>query len=426
MSSPLDFTLTLVSSSSVSALACRNCGAELRHVVTDLGVSPLCESYLSAAQLRQAETFYPLCAYVCEACWLVQVQDFAPPEAIFSEYAYFSSFSDSWVEHARSYAERVVERFNLRRDDAFIVEIASNDGYLLKHFVARGVAVLGVDPAQNIAEVANRAGVPTLSAFFGAELAERLAAEGKSADLMAANNVLAHVPDINDFVLGFKRLLKPEGVITFEFPHLLRLLRERQFDTIYHEHFSYLSVLAVEAILTRHGLKLFDVETLSTHGGSLRIYAAHADSGHAETANVAAVRAQEKDAGLDRLATYLSFDEEVQHVKHSLLRLLLELKRQGKTVAGYGAPGKGNTLLNYCGVRSDLLSYTVDRNPYKQGKFLPGTHIPIFAPDMLAETKPDYILMLPWNLKDEIAAQLDYTRAWGARFIVPIPQARVW
>lgn len=407
------------------SLKCRNCAHPLEHVFADLGVSPLCESYLTREQLLEMEAFYPLCAYVCENCLLVQVQDFEAPDAIFSEYAYFSSFSKSWLEHARRYAEAVTKRFSLG-DDSFVVEVASNDGYLLKNFVEQGIPVLGIDPAQNIAKVARQKGVPTLAEFFTEALAERLAQSGKRADLIAANNVLAHVPDINDFVAGFKALLKPEGVITFEFPHLFRLIEERQFDTIYHEHFSYLSILAVERIFAQHSLRIFDIETLSTHGGSLRIFVTHEEANaHKETPRVAAVRAEEKAAGLADVGTYLTFNDTVIEVKHALLTLLLELKAQGETVVGYGAPGKGNTLLNYCGVRDDFLSYTVDRNPYKQGKFLPGTHIPIHHPDKIAQTKPDYILILPWNLRDEIVEQLAYARAWGAKFIVPIPAATV-
>ena len=404
-------------------VSCRNCGQGLEHVFLDLGVSPLCESYVSEAGLREAETFYPLCAYVCGNCFLVQVQDFETPEHIFREYAYFSSFSQSWLEHAKTYSDMMIERFKLN-ENSFVVEIASNDGYLLQNFVRQDIPVLGIDPARNIAEAAREKGVDTLAEFFGQALAKGLAKE-RQADLIAANNVLAHVPDINDFVAGFSELLKPEGVATFEFPHLLTLIQERQFDTIYHEHFSYLSLFALEPIFARHGLRVFDIETLSTHGGSLRLFVAHDSAAHTETNKVNDLREHEKAGGLDSLDTYLGFEAEVRDLKHNLLRLLLDLKAQGKTAAGYGAPGKGNTLLNYCGIYPDLLSYTVDLNPYKHHKYLPGTHIPIYPPDKLAETRPDYIMLLPWNLKDELLKQLDYARDWGAKFIVAVPEPQI-
>ena len=405
-------------------LCCRSCGARLAHVMADLGASPLCESYRSAEQLREPETFYPLCAYVCSSCLLVQVQDFETPEHIFREYAYFSSFSSSWLEHARRFAEAMTERLSLN-ENSLVLEVASNDGYLLRHFAARRVPVLGVDPARNVAEAARRAGVPTLTEFFGRALAERLAAEGRAADLIVANNVLAHVPDINDFVAGFPLLLAPEGIISFEFPHLLELLAGRQFDTIYHEHFSYLSLLALTPVFARARLRVFALERLSTHGGSLRLFVSHAGSSRPQEPSVEALLEAERRAGLAELATYTRFGAEVVALKHDLLRLLLRLKAEGRTVVGYGAPGKGNTLLNYCGVGRDLLAYTVDRNPYKQGKFLPGTRIPIYAPERIEETRPDFVLLLPWNLETEITAQLAHIRDWGGRFIVPIPTPRI-
>lgn len=404
-------------------LCCRNCGKPLGNVFTDLGISPLCGNFLTAKQLREMEAFYPLCAYVCSHCYLVQVQDFETPEAIFREYAYFSSYSDSWLEHARSYSHTVIDRFQLN-SDSFVAEIASNDGYLLKNFVAQGIPVLGIDPARNVAVAAKQHGVPTLTEFFSNTLATELK-QTRPADLMIANNVLAHVPNINDFVAGFATLLSEQGVATFEFPHLLNLIEYLQFDTIYHEHFSYLSLVALEGIFARHGLRVFDVETLPTHGGSLRLYVTHLGANHLETPRVAAVREQERQAGLHTLEGYLNFDDKVRDLKHKLMRLLLDLNAQGKTVVGYGAPGKGNTLLNYCGIHSDLLAYTVDRNPYKQGKFLPGTHIPVYSPDQLEQTCPDYIMLLPWNLKDELMQQLAYTRKWGAKLIVPIPEPHI-
>ncbi len=420
---------TLSTSPAVSETApdllCRFCGATLAHRFADLGAQPLCESYLSAAALHAPEPFYPLTAYVCAECLLVQVEAFESPEAIFSDYAYFSSYSTSWLEHAKRYAERVTDRFGLGQE-SLVVELASNDGYLLKNFVERGIPALGIDPAANVAEVAESRGVPTLVAFFGSEVARKLAREGKRADLIVANNVLAHTPHLNDFVAGIKLLLKPDGAATLEFPHLLTLIRENQFDTIYHEHFSYLSLLSVERIFAAHGLALFDAEELPTHGGSLRIYVRHVESEALETASsLEALREKERAAHLDTLAPYLAFNEQAAKTKHKLLSLLIELKGTGASIAGYGAPGKGNTLLNYCGVRGDFLDYTVDRNPYKQGLFLPGTHIPIHAPEKIYETKPDFVLILPWNLKDEIMDQMASIRDWGGRFIVPIPEASI-
>jgi hypothetical protein len=356
----------------------------------------------------------------------VQLQEYVSPEAIFSEYAYFSSYSDTWLEHARVYTDHVIERFRLNRD-SWVVEIASNDGYLLQWFVARGIPVQGIEPAANVAQVAVRRGVPTLVKFFGQETARDLAASGRQADLLIGNNVLAQVPELNDFVAGLKILLAPGGVISMEFPHLMRLVEGNQFDTVYHEHFSYFSFLAVESVLAAHRLVVFDVEELETHGGSLRIYARHLeDSSKAVGQRVTELRAKEEAAGLRRLHYYSAFAERVQDTKRRLLEFLTQTKRQGSTIVGYGAPGKGNTLLNYCGIRTDFLDYTVDRSPYKQGKFLPGTHIPIYAPAKIRETRPDYVLILPWNLRREIMSQLDYIRDWGGQFVVPIPEVRVY
>ena len=406
--------------------ACRFCEAPLQHVMVDLGMSPLCESYLSADQLHRMEPFYPLIVYVCDACWLVQLDQYVSAESIFSEYAYFSSFADSWVAHARRYTEMITERLGLDQA-SFVVEVASNDGYLLQHFVEQSIPVLGIEPAANVAQTAIEKGVPTDVCFFGAAVASQYALAERQADLLIGNNVLAQVPDTNDFVEGLKLLLKPQGVITMEFPHLMRLMADNQFDTIYHEHFCYFSLVAVESIFAAHHLRLFDVDLLPTHGGSLRIYACHeAAATHAETERLAQLRQEEQAAGVSRLDCYQSFTEQVKETKRKLLSFLIEAKRQGKTVAGYGAPGKGNTLLNYCGIRTDFLSYTVDRNPYKQGKFLPGTHIPIMHPDRIRETRPDYLLILPWNFKDEIMAQCAYVREWGGQFVAPIPEVTVY
>ncbi len=388
-------------------------------------MSPLCESYLTRDQLNQMEPFYPLHAYVCSECFLVQLEEYVSAEHIFSEYAYFSSYSTSWVEHARLYAEAMIARLRLG-PASHVVELASNDGYLLRHFVARAIPCLGIEPAVNIAEVANRQGVPTLVKFFGEELARELVATGKQADLIVANNVLAQVPDLNDFVGGMKILLAPRGMATVEFPHLLRTMQGMQFDQVYHEHFSYFSLTTVERIFRAHGLTVFDVEELATHGGSLRIFVRHAeDASHPLQESVGHLRSREAEAGLTRLERYADFAAEVNKTKRALLSFLIEAKNAGKLVVGYGAPGKGNTLLNYCGVRSDLIDYTVDRNPFKQGRFLPGTHIPIHHPDRIAQTRPDYVLILPWNLKNEIKEQLAFIREWGARFVVPIPQVQI-
>jgi SAM-dependent methyltransferase len=401
------------------------CGTVLRHTFVDLGMSPLCESYVPSEKLNQMEPFYPLHVYVCETCFLVQLEEYVAPEEIFSEYAYFSSYSDSWVEHMRRYADLITERLGLGRD-SLVIEVASNDGYLLQHFVKKRIPVLGIEPAANVAKVAVERGIPTLVKFFGEQTATELAAAGKQADLICGANVLAQVPKPNDFVKGLRILLKPRGVVTIEFPHLMRLMADNQFDTIYHEHFSYFSFVSAERIFAAQGLTLFDVEELPTHGGSLRVYARHAeDSTKPVTGRTEELRQREIDGGLQRVETYASFGEQVKETKRKLLEFLIAVKRDGKTVVGYGAPGKGNTLLNYCGIRTDFLDFTVDRNPYKQGKFLPGTHIPIHHPDRILEVRPDYVLILPWNFKDEIVRQMAYIREWGGRFVVPIPEVTV-
>jgi 2-polyprenyl-3-methyl-5-hydroxy-6-metoxy-1,4-benzoquinol methylase len=405
---------------------CRFCGVVLQHTFVDLGMSPLCESYLKTNQLNQMEPFYPLHVYVCMQCFLVQLEEYVNPKHIFSEYAYFSSYSDTWLAHAKAYIELMIDRFQLD-STSHIVEIGSNDGYLLQHFVERGIPVLGIEPAANIAQTALEKGVPTRVQFFGEQVARDMAGAGEQADLLIGNNVLAQVPALNDFVRGMRILLKPHGIITMEFPHLMQLMEGNQFDTIYHEHFSYFSFLTVEKIFAAHGLAIFDVEELPTHGGSLRIYIHHIeDAVHTSTPRVFDLRAREEAAGFTRLARYFAFAEQVKGTKRKLLTFLIEAKRQGKSIAGYGAPGKGNTLLNYCGIRTDFIDYTVDRNPYKQGKFLPGTHIPIFHPDKIKESQPDYLLILPWNFKDEIMTLMSYVRDWGCRFVVPIPEVEIY
>jgi predicted TPR repeat methyltransferase len=406
-------------------LGCRFCGAPLSEVFVDLGASPLANSYLEPEDLARAEVFYPLCVYVCGECLLVQLPEEERPEAIFSDYAYFSSFSDSWLLHAKRYAEAMIERFDLGAGHQAI-EIASNDGYLLRWLKERGIPVLGVEPAGNVAAAAEAAGIPTVVKFFGEETARGLVAEGKRADLLIGNNVLAHVPGLNDFVAGLKILLAPAGVLTMEFPHLLRLMAEDQFDTIYHEHYSYFSFTTVRKVFAAQGLTLFDVEELPTHGGSLRIYARHdEDTSKAVGERVADLLAREAAAGLGSLETYRSFGERVQRVKWGLLRFLIATREAGKSIAGYGAPAKGNTLLNYCGIRTDFLDYTVDRSPHKQGRYLPGVRIPIHGPDRLRETRPDYVLILPWNLKEEIVEQMADVRSWGGRFVVAIPEVEI-
>lgn len=404
---------------------CRFCGAALRHTFADLGMSPLCETFLTPDELNAMEPFYPLHVRVCDECFLVQLQEYVSPADIFSEYAYFSSYSDAWLAHAREYVDAMIALRGLG-SDSLVVELASNDGYLLQYFVQAGIPVLGIEPAANVAAAGVEKGVPALVEFFDEDLARRMVGEGRRADLIVGNNVLAQVPDLNTFVAGMSVLLAPGGHITIEFPHLLRLMEENQFDTIYHEHFSYFSLLAAERIFSAHGLTIHDVEELWSHGGSLRIHAGRTADGVPEpSARMLAVRDAEARAGLHRIETYAAFAEQVRETKRALLDFLIGVKRQGAQVVGYGAPGKGNTLLNYCGIGTDFLDYTVDRNPYKHGRFLPGTHIPVHDPSRIAETKPDYILILPWNLRDEIHAQLEYTAEWGARCVVPIPTATV-
>ncbi len=399
---------------------CRLCGASLTHTFVDLGMSPLCESYVAAERLDEPEAFYPLHVRLCDSCLLVQLPAYVSGEDIFSDYAYFSSYSDSWVAHAERYAEAMIARLDLT-EASLVTEVASNDGYLLQHFLARGVPVLGVEPAGNVAEAARSRGIRTVVEFLGAETGQRIAGEHGQADLVAANNVFAHVPDIRGFAAGLRALVKDTGLVTLEFPHLLRLIEGRQYDTIYHEHFSYLSLLTSSRVLATAGLRVVDVEELRTHGGSLRVYARPEESAGEPAARVKAVLADEEAAGLHTVAGHEGFARAVLQIKSDLLDFLLTAAREGRSVAGYGAPGKGNTLLNHCGVRTDLLQYTVDRSPVKQGKFLPGSRIPIYAPEHLAETRPDYVLVLPWNLREEISAQLDYIRSWGGRLVFPIP-----
>jgi 2-polyprenyl-3-methyl-5-hydroxy-6-metoxy-1,4-benzoquinol methylase len=413
-------------SASLFLKACRSCTAPLTRTFVDLGMSPLCESYPSAADLNRGEMYYPLHVYVCETCFLVQLEEFESAENIFSNYAYFSSYSDSWLKHSDEYCRNVAARFALN-DRSFVVEIASNDGYLLQYFVKRGVPVLGIEPAANTARVAEEKGVSTLVKFFGTRLAKELDAEGRQADLVLGNNVLAQVPDLNDFVEGLKILLKPHGVLTLEFPHLLRLMECNEFDTIYHEHFSYFSMLTTVRILEAHGLKVFDVEELTTHGGSLRVYASRAeDQTWAIEPNVSKIIAEEERAGFASVEGYTNFAQQVKDTKIALVDFLLTAAQEGKSIVGYGAPGKSATLIHYCGIGKDLIQYTVDRSPHKQGRFLPGSHIPIYHPNRIVETKPDYVIILPWNLKDEIMEQLHFIREWGGRFVVPIPKVAVY
>jgi SAM-dependent methyltransferase len=417
-------TSETVSASATSSI-CRFCSAPLTRVFVDLGMSPLCETYPAATDLARGEMYYPLHVFVCEKCWLVQLEEFESAENIFSDYAYFASFSESWLRHCEKYCAEMQARFNLSAQ-SFVAEVASNDGYLLQYFVRMGIPVLGIEPAANVAKVAVEKGVPTLVRFFGVEVARELAAQGKNADLVAGNNVLAQIPDLNDFVEGLKILLKPEGVLTLEFPHLLRLIELNEFDTIYHEHFSYFSLLSTMEILRAHGLRIFDVEELKSHGGSLRIFACRTECAtHALSARVKKVLDDEIAAKLDRVDGYDVFARQVRETKFRFVEFLLRAGREGKRVAGYGAPGKSATLLHYCGVGKDLISFTVDRSPYKQGRHLPGTHIPIYHPDRILQEKPDYVVILPWNLKSEIMQQLSFIRDWGGKFVVPIPTVEV-
>jgi len=404
---------------------CRFCNKELNHIFVSLGSSPLSNAYLQKEQLHKRESFYPLDVYVCDHCFLVQLPEHENPENIFSDYAYFSSYSDMWLKHAKEYVNKMIKVFGINKS-SHVVEIASNDGYLLQYFQQNNVPVLGIEPAGNVAQVAQEKGVPTQVVFFGVETAKRLLDEGKSADLLLGNNVLAHVPDLNDFVAGLKVLLKSEGIITMEFPHLLRLIKGRQFDTIYHEHFSYFSFLTVQKVFSAHGLVLFDVEELSTHGGSLRIYAKHEENNSKLISNrVQNMLDKEASAGFLDIKSYLVFDEQVRGVKRDILSFLIKIKKEGKTIVGYGAPAKGNTLLNYCGIRNDFIDYVVDRSPHKQGHYLPGTHIFIDKPGRIRETQPDFVFILPWNIKEEVMEQMSFIREWGGKFVVPIPKLEV-
>lgn len=403
---------------------CRFCSNLLKHTFVDLGMSPLSNAYLKLDTINKAEKFYPLHAYVCDNCFLVQLEEFETPDHIFSDYAYFSSYSETWLHHAENYTELMIKRFGFNANSQ-VIEIASNDGYLLQYFQKQNIPVLGIEPAANVAKVAEEKGIPSLVKFFGVSTAKELVNQGIQADLLLGNNVLAHVPDLNNFVAGMKIVLKPDGILTMEFPHVLRLILQNQFDTIYHEHFSYFSFLTVEKVFATHGLTLFDVEELPTHGGSLRIYGQHNDGKKTISDRISELKTKEIEVGLEQLETYLGFGKQVKATKRQLLSFLIDIKNQGKLVVGYGAPAKGNTLLNYCGIRTDLFDYTVDRSPYKQGLFLPGTHIPIYHPDKIIETKPDYLLILPWNIKDEIIEQMSHIREWGGQFVVPIPQVEV-
>jgi SAM-dependent methyltransferase len=408
----------------VRATSCRFCGTQLVHVFADLGMSPLANSFLSEDELGQMEPFYPLRALVCHECFLVQLEDYETPDAIFSDYAYFSSYSTTWLEHSKRYVDMAVERFGLD-DGSHVIELASNDGYLLQYFKGHGVPVLGIEPAANVAAVAREKGIRTMVKFFGRATAREVAAM-MNADLLIGNNVLAHVPDLNDFVAGMKIVLGPRGVITMEFPHLLHLIDRNEWDTIYHEHFSYFSFLTVSRVFAYHGLTLFDVEELPTHGGSLRIFGRHAeDDSKPVTERAQELLERERTTGFESLDTYLGFSDQVKAAKWELLDLLIQQRREEKRIVGYGAPAKGNTLLNYCGIGTDLLEYTCDLNPHKQGHYLPGSHIPIRTPEAIRETRPDLVFILPWNLKDEIMDQLSFVRDWGGRFLVRAPELRV-
>jgi SAM-dependent methyltransferase len=408
----------------MSGPTCLYCDTELKHTFADLGMSPLANSFLTEEQTQQMEPFYPLHARVCHECFLVQLEIFETPENIFSDYAYFSSYSQTWLEHAREYVDEVTERFDLG-ENSLVVEVACNDGYLLQYFLPKKVPILGIEPAKNVAKVAKEKGIPTITEFFGESLARELVEQGKSADLINGTNVLAQVPDINDFAAGFNILLKPEGVLTLEFPHLLRLADENQFDTIYHEHFFYFSLLAIEKIFGSHGLRVFDVHQLPTFGGSLRVFFCHESSGRSEEPGVDTVRRLEADAGYHELSTYQTFDDAVRRTKRNILEFLVAAKNEGKSIVAYGAPAKGNTLLNYCGTGNDFFDYAVDKSPHKQNCYLPGIHIPVFDPERIRETKPDYVVILVWNIKKEIIEQFPDIGDWGGRFVVLIPEVEI-
>jgi SAM-dependent methyltransferase len=410
-------------------MRCRICGANLEEPFLSLGKSPVANSLLTKEDLHKMEPYFPLDLYVCQSCWLVQLEEFEAPEKIFSsDYPYFSSYSESWLKHCKNYAEMMVERFGFDKN-SFVVEVGSNDGYLLQYFKEHNIPVLGVEPAENVARTAIEKGIPTDITFFNTSYAKKLREKVKLADLIIGNNVLAHNPNLHDFVEAMKVALKPNGIITMEFPHLMRLIQENQFDTIYHEHFSYFSFYAVKKLFSLHELEIFDVEEIPTHGGSLRIYAKHKGANSkllATTKRVEDLLEKEKDFGLFDLQTYSNFRRKVEATKRAFLLFLIQAKNEGKKIVGYGAPAKASTLLNYCGVRTDFIDYTVDRNPHKQGKFIPGVHIPIKHPDKIKEDKPDYVIIFPWNIKDEIMEQLKYIREWGGKFVVPIPELKVY
>ena len=410
----------------MNSIKCRSCGNILKYTFVDLGVSPLANSYLKPQDLQRMEPFYPLHVFICEVCYLVQLPQLQSPEDIFDDYAYFSSYSESWLKHASDYTTLMIDRFGFD-SDSLVIEIASNDGYLLQYFKEKRIPVLGVEPAKNVAKVAEAAGIPTIVKFFGVETATELASEDKQADLLVGNNVLAHVPHLNDFVEGLKILLRPQGVITMEFPHLMRLMEENQFDTIYHEHFSYFSFITIKKVFATHDLDIFDVEELPTHGGSLRIYACHVeDKSKSINQRVNDLADREEANGFNVLEHYLSFTEKATDTKRNILDFMIKAKRQEKSIVGYGAPAKGNTLLNYCGIRTDFIDYTVDRSPHKQSHYLPGTHIAIKHPDEIGKTKPDYLLILPWNLKEEIMEQMSHIRDWGGQFVTLIPEVKIY
>ena len=405
---------------------CRFCNTLLSQTFVDLGMSPLCEDFVKAGKINEMERFYPLHVYVCPECFLVQLEEFVSPEIIYRDYSYFSSFSDSWLDHSKRYTEFIMSRFDIGKG-SLVAELASNDGYLLQFFRARQVPVLGIEPAHTVASAAREKGIRTESMFFGSEVVRRLIEQYGKPDLLIGNNVLAHVPNINDFVSAMKTFLKSDGVITMEFPHLLKLIEGNQFDTIYHEHFSYLSFTTVNRIFAHHDLILFDVEELPTHGGSLRIYAKHREDATKRISRaVPALLAREHEAGISDMEFYSNFSEKVMNTKWNILEFLITAKRKGKTIAGYGAPGKAATLLNYCGIRTDYIDYTVDRNPRKHGCYMAGVHIPIFPPDKIRQTKPDYVFIMPWNLKMEIMESLSYIKEWGGQFVVPIPEVTIY
>lgn len=406
-------------------MKCNFCSTPLKHSFCNLGTTPLANAYLKPEKIEEKEPRYALHVFVCSNCFLVQLNEFTSPDHMFSDYAYFSSFSETWLLHVEKYTDQVVDRFRIENRH-LVIEIASNDGYLLQFFQKKGIPVLGIEPAKNVAEKAEAQGIPTMTQFFSTQLAQELASKGIQADLLIGNNVLAHIPNLNDFVAGMKIVLKPKGCITLEFPHLLKLMQENQFDTIYHEHCSYFSLITLETIFSSHGLKIFDVEEIPTHGGSLRLFVAHAeDNEKTVIANVGRIKAKEVEAGLNNIETYTAFNTQAKIIKSEMLAFLEKIRLEGKTVAGYGAPAKGNTLLNYCGIDTKLISYTVDISPHKQGLFLPGSRIPIYSPAKIKEAKPDFLVILPWNLKEEIMRQMTCIKEWGGKFVIPIPRLEV-